>query len=59
MKVSRWDNELVNQLKILYLQHNLTTLEIGKKLGFTKNAIIGKIHRLGLAKDEDISQETE
>ena len=54
MKVSRWDNDLVNQLKILYLQYNLTTLEIGKKLGFTKNAIIGKIHRLGLTRDEDV-----
>ncbi len=53
MKISRWDDKLVDQLKSLYLQHNLTTLEIGKKLGFTKNAIIGKIHRLGLIKDED------
>ena len=54
MKVSRWDDELVNQLKVLYLQHNLTTLDIGKKLGFTKNAIIGKIHRLGLSREDGV-----
>lgn len=52
MKASRWDNDLVEELKKLYLKKELTTIEIGKKLGFTKNAIIGKIHRLGLSVED-------
>jgi GcrA cell cycle regulator len=52
MKSSRWDNELVEELKKLYFKKELTTIEIGKKLGFTKNAIIGKIHRLGLCVED-------
>jgi hypothetical protein len=47
-KDSIWNDNLVNQLKDLYLSQDLTTVNIAKELGFTKNAIIGKIHRLKL-----------
>lgn len=47
-KDSIWNDNLVNQLKDLYLNKEMTTVNIAKELGFTKNAIIGKIHRLQL-----------
>ncbi len=58
---SKWNDELIAQLKELYLEQTLPTAEIAKQLGFTKNAIIGKIHRLNLSRvsnnkdSEDIS----
>lgn len=33
-----------------YWTEGLTTSEIGLKLGVTKNAVVGKVHRLGLPK---------
>ncbi len=47
-KDSIWNEGLVNKLKDLYLKKEMTTVNIAKELGFTKNAIIGKIHRLNL-----------
>ncbi len=41
-----WDNNVLKKLKTL-LDKGLSTAEIGKKLGMSKNAIIGKLHRLG------------
>lgn len=59
-KDTKWTEELVEELKILYLEKNYSTLNIAKKLGFTKNAVIGKIHRLGLSKNkEDTIEETQ
>lgn len=42
-----WTDEMVEQLKELWAQ-GVTTGEIGKRLGISKNSIVGKVHRLGL-----------
>lgn len=51
MVESLWNKELEQKLEE-YWMDGLTTSEIGAKLGFTKNAVIGKVHRLGLPKRE-------
>jgi len=47
--VSIWDQrpELIVQLIQLW-EEGVTTAEIGRRLGITKNQALGKIHRLGL-----------
>jgi GcrA cell cycle regulator len=42
-----WNDEKINRLKKLW-QEGLTTGEIGKRLAISKNAVVGKAHRLGL-----------
>ena len=42
-----WNDQNVNRLKELWEQ-GLPTSQIGKLLGFTKNAVVGKAHRIGL-----------
>ena len=42
-----WDDDNVLRLKELWDQ-GLPTAQIGKLLGFTKNAVVGKAHRIGL-----------
>ena len=42
-----WNDENVIKLKELWDQ-GLPTAQIGKLLGFTKNAVVGKAHRIGL-----------
>ena len=42
-----WDENNVSKLKELWDQ-GLPTAQIGKLLGFTKNAVVGKAHRIGL-----------
>ena len=42
-----WDENNVAKLKDLWDQ-GLPTAQIGKLLGFTKNAVVGKAHRIGL-----------
>ncbi len=42
-----WDNNNVSRLRDLWDQ-GLPTAQIGKLLGFTKNAVVGKAHRIGL-----------
>ena len=42
-----WDDSNVLRLKDLWDQ-GLPTAQIGKLLGFTKNAVVGKAHRIGL-----------
>ncbi|MAN81484.1 MAG: global cell cycle regulator GcrA-like protein, partial [Magnetovibrio sp.] len=44
-----WTPQRVNALIALW-DEGLPTSEIGRRLGITKNAVIGKVHRLGLAK---------
>ncbi len=43
-----WTDEMVEDLKTMWKQ-GLTTAEIGKRLGVSKNSIVGKVHRLGLS----------
>lgn len=42
-----WTDEMVAELAKLW-NEGLTTVEIGRKLGVSKNAVVGKAHRLGL-----------
>ena len=42
-----WTDERIDELKQLWGE-GLSAQEIGRKLGVTKNAVIGKAHRLGL-----------
>ena len=42
-----WDDDNVLRLRELWDQ-GLPTAQIGKLLGFTKNAVVGKAHRIGL-----------
>ncbi|MBP5352870.1 MAG: global cell cycle regulator GcrA-like protein [Alphaproteobacteria bacterium] len=42
-----WTNEQVEQLRQMWVE-GLTANEIAKRLGVTKNAIVGKVHRLCL-----------
>ena len=42
-----WDENNVGRLKELWDQ-GLPTAQIGKLIGFTKNAVVGKAHRIGL-----------
>lgn len=42
-----WTDERIEQLKALWAE-GLTTGEIGKRLQVSKNAVVGKAHRLGL-----------
>ena len=41
-----WNESNVARLKELWDQ-GLPTAQIGKLLGFTKNAVVGKAHRIG------------
>src|ERR1700759_566916 len=42
-----WTDEKIIQLKRLWLE-GMTTAAIGKLLGTSKNAVVGKVHRLEL-----------
>jgi GcrA cell cycle regulator len=42
-----WTDEIIAQLKELWGE-GLSTAEIGRRLSITKNAVVGKAHRLGL-----------
>lgn len=46
---SEWTPERISALIALW-NEGLTTSEIGNRLGITKNAVVGKVHRLGLPK---------
>ncbi len=46
--MSVWTDKKIEKLKVLW-DKGIPTAEIGKKLGFSKNAIVGKVHRLGLS----------
>src|SRR3954468_7848770 len=42
-----WNEETIRQLRILWAEGH-STAEIGRRLGVSKNAIVGKAHRLDL-----------
>jgi GcrA cell cycle regulator len=42
-----WDEETIRQLRALWAEGH-STAEIGRRLGVSKNAIVGKAHRLEL-----------
>lgn len=43
-----WTEQMVNQLKDMWMD-GLTTNEIAKNLGMSKNSVVGKVHRLNLS----------
>ena len=43
-----WTEQMVDDLRAMW-KEGLTTAEIGKRLGVSKNSIVGKVHRLGLS----------
>jgi GcrA cell cycle regulator len=43
-----WTAERIARLTELW-EEGVTTAEIGRRIGLTKNAVIGKVHRIGLA----------
>ena len=46
--IMAWTDQMIEDLKRMW-KEGLTTGEIGKRLGVTKNSIVGKVHRLGLS----------
>ena len=44
-----WTPERISTLMVLWGE-GVSTSEIGRRLGVTKNAVVGKVHRLGLPK---------
>ncbi|GAB6855470.1 GcrA family cell cycle regulator [Asaia astilbis] len=42
-----WTDDIISRLQTLW-QEGLSTAEIGRQLSITKNAVVGKAHRLGL-----------
>jgi GcrA cell cycle regulator len=48
MDLITWTPERVERLTQLF-EEGLPTSEIGRRLGLTKNAVIGKLHRIALA----------
>jgi GcrA cell cycle regulator len=42
-----WTEERIARLTALW-EEGVTTAEIGRRIGVTKNAVIGKVHRIGL-----------
>ena len=53
-----WSKDLHEQLK-LFWQEGLSTAEIGKRIGKSKNAVVGKAHRLGLSRESPIKRGVE
>lgn len=49
MSNNEWTPERIAALIALWGE-DISTSEIGRRLGITKNAVIGKVHRLGLPK---------
>lgn len=49
MITNEWTPQRISALVALW-DEGLPTSEIGRRLGITKNAVIGKVHRLGLSK---------
>lgn len=43
-----WTEEAIAQLRVLWLEGH-STAEIGRRMGITKNAVVGKAHRLVLS----------
>ena len=58
MSTADWTPERIAALIALW-NEDLSTSEIGRRLDFTKNAVIGKVHRLGLPKRRPSAKDEE
>lgn len=50
MAQGSWTHERIENLKILWEENQLSASQIGRELRMSRNAIIGKAHRMGLAR---------
>jgi len=57
MSAVEWTPERIKVL-IAHWEEGLPTSEIGRRLGVTKNAVVGKVHRLGLKKRQSPIRQT-
>lgn len=51
-----WDDERIETLRALWTDGQ-TASQIGEVLGCTRNAVIGKVHRLGITRDLSINRQ--
>ncbi len=51
MELMTWTPERIAEVERLW-NEGLTTSEIGRRIGVSKNAVVGKVHRLGLPSRE-------
>lgn len=57
MSAEEWTPDRIKVLMALW-EEGLPTSEIGRRLGVTKNAVVGKVHRLGLKKRQSPIRQT-
>jgi GcrA cell cycle regulator len=53
-KRESWDSERIEQMKRC-LHDGMTCSQVARALGVTRNAVIGKLHRLGLTRPRDLA----
>ena len=46
---SSWSDDRIERLRTLWADDELSASDIARRLGITRNAVLGKIHRLGLS----------
>lgn len=46
--MATWASDAVESLRRLLLVEKLSASQIGQRLGLTRNAVLGKVHRLGI-----------
>jgi GcrA cell cycle regulator len=56
--MSDWNEHLESRLRVLW-NEGLSTAEIGRRLGLSKNAVVGKAHRIGLFRKSPIIRSAE
>ena len=44
-----WSDDRIERLRTLWADDELSASDIARRLGITRNAVLGKIHRLGLS----------
>lgn len=52
-----WNSERIEQLKRCF-QAGLSSSQIAREMGVTRNAVIGKVNRLGLSRPKDALAKT-
>jgi hypothetical protein len=47
--IKKWTAEQDKYLRHLWMERGLSLMQIGRRMGKTRNAIAGRIHRLGMS----------